>query len=229
MTGSGSFLASAREEVRGPPAWPFLHPPCLTPMCCDARQIDCPSHLVGRVIGRGGETIMNLQIRRGSMHGFHFLFFFLNVPSYFCTKCCRSGCRIYIHQDVPEDQPRRIVVMGTPQSVHVGASMVREVMEFGPPEHNRHNPYLYNKPYAAGERPFWEELLLRMIRCQEESQAPLPVLGRLPQVGRGDVEAEGAAEAVEAPGGWIAPLASAPQWQRRRRRMAGRAATSLLL
>ena len=29
---------------------------------------------------------------------------------------------------MPEGQPRRIVVMGTPQAVQIGASMVREVM-----------------------------------------------------------------------------------------------------
>ncbi|CAG9465272.1 unnamed protein product [Pedinophyceae sp. YPF-701] len=87
-------------------------------------EIDCPPRLVGRVIGRGGETITNLQIR--------------------------SGARIFINQDVPENAPRKIILIGTADAVLRGKEMVREVMEYGPPEHNRRNPYLFNVSGQGG-------------------------------------------------------------------------------
>eukprot|EP00971_Amphidinium_carterae_P007845 155354-Amphidinium_carterae.1 len=46
--------------------------------------VECPQHIVGRVIGRGGETIRDLQEK--------------------------SGCSIQIKQEgVPDGHPRRII------------------------------------------------------------------------------------------------------------------------
>lgn len=138
ISGTRASVVAARELVlqaaeHGPMALqglpnapPVPYPgalPDLTELLKAREEVDCPPELVGRVIGKGGETITNLQIR--------------------------SGCRIYVNQDYPRDHPRKIILIGTPEAVLRGREMVREVMEFGPPEHNRRNPYLYNAAQAG--------------------------------------------------------------------------------
>ena len=69
-------------------------------------EVDCPSTLVGRVIGAHGATIKDLQLR--------------------------SGAKIHVNQDVPEGAPRKVVIAGTPEAVALAATMVQTVMEHGP-------------------------------------------------------------------------------------------------
>ncbi|KAL1498781.1 hypothetical protein AB1Y20_014088 [Prymnesium parvum] len=69
--------------------------------------VDCAKSLVGRVIGRGGETINDLQNK--------------------------SGTRIQIDQQVPEGQPCKITITGPPPNVQSAVAMVNEVMKNGPP------------------------------------------------------------------------------------------------
>ena len=64
----------------------------------EVKIVDCPQAVVGRVIGKGGETIKLLQMQ--------------------------SGCRIQIDQNVPEGAPRKITVEGTPQQVAHASSLL---------------------------------------------------------------------------------------------------------
>eukprot|EP00613_Pedinella_sp_CCMP2098_P073364 CAMPEP_0171907934 /NCGR_PEP_ID=MMETSP0993-20121228/7410_1 /TAXON_ID=483369 /ORGANISM="non described non described, Strain CCMP2098" /LENGTH=425 /DNA_ID=CAMNT_0012540361 /DNA_START=52 /DNA_END=1325 /DNA_ORIENTATION=+ len=69
-------------------------------------MIDCPPTLVGRIIGKGGETIRDLQVR--------------------------SGCQIQIDQNFPEGQPRKISVQGTPQGIELAKQLIHNVLNSGP-------------------------------------------------------------------------------------------------
>jgi len=60
--------------------------------------VDCPKDLVGRVIGRGGETINDLQ--------------------------ARSGTRIQIDQQVPDGTPCKISITGPEPNVQTAVGMV---------------------------------------------------------------------------------------------------------
>lgn len=68
--------------------------------------LDCPKTVVGRVIGRGGETINLLQQR--------------------------SGARIQIDQKVPEGAPCKVQICGNPQVTEVAVRMVTDIMNGGP-------------------------------------------------------------------------------------------------
>jgi len=82
--------------------------PCASGM----ETLDCPKDLVGRVIGRKGETINELQ--------------------------ARSGVRIQIDQTVPDGQPCKIVISGDPEAVRRAVPLVHEVMSHGPPSRSKH-------------------------------------------------------------------------------------------
>jgi len=66
------------------------------------RTIDCPQHLVGRIIGHGGSNIQELQ--------------------------SKAGCQIKIDQDVPDGAPRKINLIGSPDTVELGIKLVEECM-----------------------------------------------------------------------------------------------------
>ncbi|KXZ45354.1 hypothetical protein GPECTOR_55g260 [Gonium pectorale] len=66
------------------------------------KTLECPAGIVGRVIGRGGETIRSLQQA--------------------------SGAHILVNQDFPEGQPREIVITGTQDSVDRAHNMVTELI-----------------------------------------------------------------------------------------------------
>jgi len=68
--------------------------------------VDCPQTLVGRVIGKGGETIRDLQLR--------------------------SGCQIQVDQNFPEGQPRKISVQGSAQNVELAKQLINNVFNSGP-------------------------------------------------------------------------------------------------
>jgi far upstream element-binding protein len=65
----------------------------------------CPPSVVGRVIGRSGETINALQ--------------------------ARTGCHIQIDQKVPPGMPRVVTITGSPAAVAMAAQMVQELIDGG--------------------------------------------------------------------------------------------------
>jgi len=67
--------------------------------------LECPKKLVGRVIGKGGETINAMQKH--------------------------SGAHIQIDQNVPEGQPCKVHVTGNPQSVAFAQYLLKQVMDGG--------------------------------------------------------------------------------------------------
>lgn len=70
--------------------------------------LECPPHLVGRVIGRKGDTILRLQEMTAS--------------------------RIIIDQNVPNNAPRHVIISGPSlHSVSSAVQLVQEVMANGPP------------------------------------------------------------------------------------------------
>mmetsp|Transcript_29115 Transcript_29115/g.53103 ORF Transcript_29115/g.53103 Transcript_29115/m.53103 type:complete len:615 (+) Transcript_29115:130-1974(+) len=69
--------------------------------------VECPQAAVGRVIGRGGETIRELQEK--------------------------TGCSIQIKQDgVPDGQPRRITVKGPAAKLQAAVDMINATIGDGP-------------------------------------------------------------------------------------------------
>jgi far upstream element-binding protein len=70
-----------------------------------AQTIECPKKLVGRVIGKGGETINAMQKH--------------------------SGAHIQIDQNMPEGQPCKVHITGTPQAVQFAQYLLKQVMDGG--------------------------------------------------------------------------------------------------
>ena len=69
----------------------------------DSQTVKCPQGLVGKIIGRGGETIKELM--------------------------AKSGCRIQIVQDgVPDGVPRDVIISGSPDQVQMGVSLVNNII-----------------------------------------------------------------------------------------------------
>jgi len=68
--------------------------------------VDCPQHLVGRVVGRGGETVREIE-----------------------TK---TGCRISIDQNFPQGVPRKITITGQASAILQAKQYIHGVMEVGP-------------------------------------------------------------------------------------------------
>jgi hypothetical protein len=68
------------------------------------KVIDCPSNYVGLLIGRKGWTIKNIQQQ--------------------------SGAHVTVNQNVPDDRPRKIVLVGTPETVSHAESLVMDVLSY---------------------------------------------------------------------------------------------------
>ena len=68
--------------------------------------VDCPATVVGRVIGKGGESIKMLQMQ--------------------------SGCRIQIDQNFPEGAPRKISISGPAHMLETARAIVNEVITGAP-------------------------------------------------------------------------------------------------
>lgn len=69
-------------------------------------SVECPQGIVGRIIGRGGETIRALQQA--------------------------SQAHIVVDQNFPEGQPRRVNISGRPDSVERAVKMVTELISGEP-------------------------------------------------------------------------------------------------
>ena len=76
------------------------------PLTDNTITMDCPFQLVGRVIGKGGDTIRDLQKR--------------------------TGARIQVDQNYPPDQPRKVQVSGTDSQVAFAKKLISCAMEYGP-------------------------------------------------------------------------------------------------
>ncbi|CAM9753726.1 unnamed protein product [Heterosigma akashiwo] len=88
MTGTAEACAKAEALVRdvmenGPPK--MGPPPGETWI---TEKVECDPFAVGRIIGRGGEVIRDLQ--------------------------ARSGCKMQVDQSMPDGAPRQVVCTGTP-------------------------------------------------------------------------------------------------------------------
>lgn len=66
------------------------------------RVIDCPASMVGRIIGRGGETIKGLQ--------------------------ASSGAHVAIDQNVPDGEPRKINISGAVSCVECASRLVENLL-----------------------------------------------------------------------------------------------------
>ena len=71
-----------------------------------SRMIECPASMVGKVIGRGGETIRALQ--------------------------SAADCKISVNQDFPPDHAREITISGSTEAVERAIVMVQEVINAEP-------------------------------------------------------------------------------------------------
>jgi rRNA processing protein Krr1/Pno1 len=71
-----------------------------------ATTLESAKAYVGRLIGRGGETINQIQ--------------------------SRSGARVQIEQNVPEGCPCRVNITGNPQNVAIAAQIVQDIIVNGP-------------------------------------------------------------------------------------------------
>jgi len=69
-------------------------------------MVDCPQGIVGRVIGRHGETIRSLQ--------------------------AASGAKIVVEQNFPEGVPRKVKISGKPDVVDLAVKMVTELISGEP-------------------------------------------------------------------------------------------------
>ena len=71
-----------------------------------SKMIECPASMVGKVIGRGGETIRALQ--------------------------SAADCKISVNQDFPPDHAREITISGSTEAVERAIVMVQEVINAEP-------------------------------------------------------------------------------------------------
>jgi far upstream element-binding protein len=71
-----------------------------------SKQVDCPQGIVGRIIGRGGETIRALQQA--------------------------SQAHIVVDQNFPEGHPRSVNIKGRPDAVERASKMVSELIQGEP-------------------------------------------------------------------------------------------------
>lgn len=99
-------VAAAVASVHGDDilAAPVVPPPPA--MEAATNLVDCPPGLVGRVIGKGGETIKGLQ--------------------------AQSGAHITIDQNFPEGVPRKISISGPAGCVDIATRLVEDLLKGGP-------------------------------------------------------------------------------------------------
>ena len=98
------LLASGSPTEAPPPATP--NPQSTAGMDITTNLVDCPPGLVGRVIGKGGETIKGLQ--------------------------AQSGAHITVDQNFPEGVPRKISISGPAGCVDIATKLVEDLLKGGP-------------------------------------------------------------------------------------------------
>lgn len=111
---SSSPLGSAAEfTAHTPNEYNFVYP--NTPHQKVSIELDCPHSLVGRLIGKNGSTVRNLELK--------------------------TGVSIQIDQSLPDGCPRKVKICGHPQLIDHAERIVEEVIRHGPPELNKRNVY----------------------------------------------------------------------------------------
>eukprot|EP01034_Spumella_vulgaris_P030353 gene30353-37555_t len=70
------------------------------------QQMDVPKSIVGKIIGRGGETIGMIQRK--------------------------SGARVQVEQNVPEGTPCKIMMSGSPQALQAATTLIQEIIMSAP-------------------------------------------------------------------------------------------------
>jgi len=105
-SGGANFQATNTLKPVGPTAPPQQQQNVQEPSI--TKTVDCDQGIVGRIIGRGGETIKYLQQT--------------------------SNCHIQVDQNFPQGVPRKVVISGTPANVATAEKLVHDVMTNGPPE-----------------------------------------------------------------------------------------------
>lgn len=132
ITGTPEAINAASTLVRhvmdNPPGTPLpLHavytpPPAPTTIITSgSHTMDIAKPMVGRIIGRAGETINMIQ--------------------------SRSGAKVQIMQDVPEGAPCKLTITGTPQGATMALQMVQELIATGMLRAHMYPPI--NAPPAA--------------------------------------------------------------------------------
>jgi len=107
------FTRSGSSPPPTPNQFNFDYP--LTPHEKVSIELDCPQRFVGRLIGKRGTTVRRLEQA--------------------------TGVQMQIDQNLPEGQPRRVKISGHPSIVDEAERVVREVINYGPPELNKKNVY----------------------------------------------------------------------------------------
>ena len=91
--------------------------------------IECSRNLVGRIIGRSGETI-NLMYVQYILFAKYCSVSHTHIHKYISQQ--KSQCRVQIDQKVPEGAACKVNIQGHPQAVQLAAQLVQEVMGNGP-------------------------------------------------------------------------------------------------
>lgn len=86
-----------------PPMGAYGPPPTtMTPSGEITQMMDVPKSSVGKILGKGGDTIQLIQRR--------------------------SGCRVTVDQNVPEGMPCKVSILGTPHNSGLAASLIQEIV-----------------------------------------------------------------------------------------------------
>ena len=101
----GEDLLASGSPTEAPPP-PTPNPQSTAGMDVTTNLVDCPPGLVGRVIGKGGETIKGLQ--------------------------AQSGAHITVDQNFPEGVPRKISISGPAGCVDIATKLVEDLLKGGP-------------------------------------------------------------------------------------------------
>jgi hypothetical protein len=109
----GSVASPPGFTIHTPNEYNFVYP--NTPHQKVTIELDCPQALVGRLIGKNGSTVRNLELK--------------------------TGVSIQIDQSLPDGCPRRVKICGHPQLIDHAERIVEEVIKHGPPELNKRNVY----------------------------------------------------------------------------------------
>ena len=101
-------------------------------------EVECPQGIVGRIIGRGGETIRALQ--------------------------SASQANIVVNQSFPDGVPRKVIITGRSEAVDRAAKMVTELIAGEPGSAQaiiqkvRTNPFRYNFVAFTNQRKAYDSL-----------------------------------------------------------------------
>lgn len=141
-----------------------------------SQSIDCPKAIVGRIIGRGGETINMLQ--------------------------AKSGAKMQVEQNVPVGAPCKVNISGGPQNVAHAVQLVYEVMNRTPgstaplgggaPFMSQYGGFqapfqgggaggMPGNPMLAQQQAFAQQQMMQQFQMQQQQQYAQAYGGAAPQ------------------------------------------------